>query len=276
MSEEAGSASAGNPGEGGEGATELSWLGETPDQGILEFVQNKGWKDPASAIESYRNLESKFGADRAGRTVVLPGENASDDERAEFYNRLGRPETADKYEISVPEGMGDEYAGWAREQFHKLGLTAAQAKALTDANNEYVAAAKQKQAEAETAKAQQELEALKGEWGAAFESKIEAGKKAVKAFGLDETVLEGLESRTGAAGLLKFMAEVGAKLGEDSYVDDGTPAGGGPMTPAQAQAALQALNSDKEFQEAWLSRTHPKHAEALARKSRLVEMAFPS
>lgn len=73
-----------------------------------------------------------------GGAVKLPGKDATDEERAAFFNKLGRPEKEDGYELTVPKELPEDlpYDGERAKSFksiaHKLGLSAEQAKGVHD------------------------------------------------------------------------------------------------------------------------------------------------
>lgn len=275
MSEEGTTTTESSADTGETGGTEsaLSWLGEAPSEDVAGYVTNKGWKDPGAVVESYRNLETKFGADRAGRTVVLPADDASDTEKAEFYTRLGRPESPEQYEVAAPEGDDGSFAKWAKEQFFNNGLNATQAKTLTEGYTEFARAAAEKQRESYRMQVEADLTALKSEWGAAYDQKVAGAKNAAKALGLKAEVIDKIEEAAGFGDLMRFMDTVASKIGEDEFVSDGDSTATGQLTPEDARAQLRALQHDKDFTDAWLNKRHPKHEEAVAKKSRLAALA---
>src|SRR5690606_18358521 len=72
--------------------TATDWTSGFSDD-LKGFVQNKGFKDPASVLDSYRNLEKLMGTPKE-RLLRLP-ENMDDaNAMGEIYTRLGRPQTA--------------------------------------------------------------------------------------------------------------------------------------------------------------------------------------
>ncbi|RJO61602.1 MAG: hypothetical protein C4542_06065 [Dehalococcoidia bacterium] len=251
-------------------ATDWS-AGLDPDTGA--YTKNKGWKAPSDIITSYRNLEKVIGADRAGRTVVLPGKDAKPEELEALYNRLGRPASPDKYSISA-EGDDGGFTEWARGTFHKSGLTDVQAKSLAGEYQAYAKQVSERRAAEMADKMAAEHESLKKEWGAKYEHNVGVAKRAAAAFGVPPEVLDTLQQAIGFAGVMKFMATVGAKMGEDTFEEGGDKGGGfGLLSPAEAKAELDRLMSDKDFKTAWLDKNHPRHAEMMERKARLVQMA---
>jgi len=79
----------------------------------------------AGLARSYQELEKSMG----GR-VSIPGAEASGEELAEFYQKIGKPETVDGY--STPEGM-EEWANEARAIADAANLTAVQWEAFVEA-----------------------------------------------------------------------------------------------------------------------------------------------
>ena len=89
MSDDTGSAPAGNP-----AAPAPAWYapeGIDPNTStqLGELVKAKGWKGPADALLSYQNLEKVFGADKAGRTILAP--QSDDDADGWRHADLGWP-----------------------------------------------------------------------------------------------------------------------------------------------------------------------------------------
>lgn len=225
------------------------WYGEIADQEMKGWVENKGFKSPAEALTSYRNLEKAFGADKAGRTVLLPGANADEAEMGAFFNKLGRPETADKYELQAPETADKGFLDWAKGTFYKAGLSGKQAQQVLAAYQEFAGGrADQLSTEAQN-RITADNEALQREWGAAHPQKLAQAKAAARQFGFTAEEVDALEKQVGFAGVMKRFADIGAKLGEGGLAISETSGNGFAMTPAQASAKIAELQSDK----AWLS-----------------------
>lgn len=102
-----------------------------PDFAVPEAYADKAW---AGNIKSLDDLYSQF--DNAQGMIgkkVIPSADDGDDAWNEFYSQL-RPETADLYELALPEGfegeINAEVQGEFKELFHKLGFTQKQAQDL--------------------------------------------------------------------------------------------------------------------------------------------------
>ncbi len=67
----------------------------------IGIVEKKAWKSPQDLFKSYRELEKTLGQDK----VVLPKDGADAKEWDAVYNKLGRPDTPDKY--TAPQGADE-------------------------------------------------------------------------------------------------------------------------------------------------------------------------
>lgn len=225
----------------------IPWL-PNADEPTVGYVQNKGWDEPSKAIESYRNLEKLMGADRAGNAVILPKADATPEERAAFFNRLGRPSEATGYKLEIPEGHDPAFAGLASTKFHDLGLTKEQGEGLAKWNNEMTAAAAAKAAADRADAFSKDEVALKAEWGAAFQQKLANATAVVRGLGLDAATIDKLSDTLGHKATMQLLDKIGAKTGEDTFVSGGSTGGFSSVpTPAQAKAQIESLRGDKDF-----------------------------
>lgn len=262
------------PPAGGQGDTPPPaggpWFDSIPDADLKGWVQNKGFKDIATAVESHRNLEKLIGHDRAGRTVVLPAKWDDANEVGQFYDRLGRPKAPDGYKL--PDGSDKEFGAWAQKTFHEAGLTDRQAALVMEKWGGLVKGKMEATAAAKEAATKADREALGKEWGAAHDAKIQTAKEAAKAFGFDASTIDKLEDALGYAGLMKFMSGLGEKIGEGRMIDGQGAAAGGVRTPAQAQAEITRLRADPAFVARWSK----GDAEARQTLDTLHKQAFPA
>lgn len=243
------------------------------DELTTGYIQNKGWQNPLDAIKSYQNLEQLLGADRAGRTVVMPKPDATPEERNAFYEKLGRPTDANGYNLQVPEGFGDkEFAGQAGQWFHELGLSKAQGEQLVAKWNEYIGARVGADQTAQAQAFEQDNTKLTQEWGAAHAQNLAAAQAAARGLGLDTTTIDKLQSALGHYGTMNLLAKIGSKTIESPFVaGDGKPGFGDAMTPAQAKAEIKALMGDKEFVKQYTG----GNREAFLKVQRLNQFAYP-
>jgi len=222
----------------------IAWLPEA-DADTVGFVQNKAWQTPADVVSGYRNIEKLIGADRAGRTVVLPtADNAP--EWAQIYDRLGRPENAEGYKLPVPDGDDGAFAKVAAAKMHELGLSAKQGQALAAWWNEQAGSATSQQAAADEAALAADHAALERDWGNERAARTELARRAAKTLDIDEAAMNALEKVAGFSGVMKAFAKIGDMLREDKAegFDD---AGSFRMTPEGATVRRQQLMADAEW-----------------------------
>lgn len=280
MSDEQGSAPAGNP--TAPAAAPVWYAPEGLDPATTgqlgELVKAKGWKGPADALLSYQNLEKVFGADKAGRTILAPKSDDDADGWSAVYNRLGRPESADKYELPVPDGDDGSFAQAAAPVLHELGLTTKQAKGLAEWWNKASTSRIEAADEAFSKQSEAEYAALKGEWGAAAAQNEELAKRAVLKFGkeagIDEATFDSLERAIGTAKVMKLFHAIGAKFGEADFVGSDTPSSGA-LTPAQAKNKVASLFADQEFMGRYMHQDQRVRQSAIEEMMALNRMANP-
>lgn len=247
------------------------WTASFSDD-LKGFVQTKQFKDPSAVVESYRNLEKLTGAQE--KLIRLP-EKEDAPEWAQVYEKLGRPKEAKEYQLEMPAEGGDkEFLEEARSKFHELGLNRKQAETLAKWWNQKAANVSAQSEEQRTAAVLADAENLKKEWGMAYDQNLGAAKNATKKFGIDEATLDKMESALGYSGLIKFMHNLGSKIGEASFISgDGKTSGfGGVMSPEQARGQLAALNQDSDFIRRYAEGGAPERQ----KMEELMKQAYPS
>lgn len=218
----------------------VNWY-DSFDQDLKGYVESKGFKDPASVTQSYRELEKTFGVPKE-RILKLP-EKSDDPAWNEIYGRLGRPEKPEEYKIE-----GDEKTvKWAQERFHKLGFTRTQAETFVKEWNDLQGNTVKEQQDQFTKQVETQRVELQKEWGQAYEQNIAQAKQAVSTLGLSTETIDALETQMGFSGVMKFIHNLGTKVGEDSFVSTNSTNGFGKLSPAAAQAKIESLKMDSDF-----------------------------
>jgi len=231
---------------GNSGATQTtSWLdGLGDDQ--KSWVQNKGFKDPKELLESYQNFEKLQGIPKE-RLLRLPESLEDDVSMAPIWEKLGRPKEAKEYDFDIPKELGDEkMADWAKEQFHKWGVSRRAAEGFVRAWNSRQEMLNKEFTENRTTEAHNQQEALKKEWGGAFEQNKNIAQAAADKFGLTTEEGQALGKLMGPAKAMKFLHKLGAGLGEADFVS-GNGSRPGQVTPSQARSEINKLMNDTDF-----------------------------
>ena len=212
---------------------------ETPKQEtqIEQPVVAKSWKeaipeelrnDPniskftelEALAKSYVNATRMIGQDK----VAVPNNNSTDDQWNEVYDKLGRPESADKYKLEVKSDVVplDESAiKQFAENAHQLGLNNKQAQGILEFyKNSMEGSAQQSKIDTETAQANAEQE-LRKEWGSNYEANIKKAGSVAKA-NMNPEILD-MELKDGTRlgdhpAIIKGFANIANILSEDKLV----------------------------------------------------------
>lgn len=207
----------------------------------IGMIQTKGWQDANSIIKSYRELEKFTGRDKNDFIEIPKGEDA---DWSSVYERLGRPNKAEDYEL-----QDTDFAKAAKEILFKEGISNKQAKALESWLDEYVKAQQQAEEERRSAdidaRNKASVEALKKAWGSEFDKNMALSKNVAQDLNITDEELDRVESVLGAERFAKML------LGLSKPSDSNQPLTGyktgGQETKEMAKLRIEELKSDAEF-----------------------------
>ena len=170
--------------------------------------------------KSYINATRMIGQDK----VAVPNENSTDDQWNEVYGKLGRPESADKYQLEVQSETAplDESAiKQFAENAHQLGLNNKQAQGILEFyKSSMEGSIQQARVDTETAQANAEQE-LRKEWGRSYDENIKKAGAIAKA-NMSEDILN-MELKDGTRigdhpSVIKGFASIANLMSEDKLV----------------------------------------------------------
>lgn len=115
---------------------------------------------------------------------------AADDKEgwAAVYAKMGRPETAEGYELPVPEGDTGEFAKAASQWLYDAGLSKQQAQALIANYNAHGAAQMEAHQAAIAQQVEKDMTSMKQSWGADFDANSAIVRTAVNTFAPPEFI----------------------------------------------------------------------------------------
>ena len=206
--------------------------------------------------KSYINAVSMIGTDK----IPLPGKTATDEQWNEVYNKLGRPESPDKYTLElktdvapVDENVIKTFANNA----HKLGLNNKQAQGILEFYKQTLeSSAKEMNVNMEYAQEQASNE-LRSEWGRAYDDNLKKAASVAKTY-LEPELLD-TQLRDGSRlgdnpKIIKAFANIANLLSEDKIIG------------AEADNALQGRDVEKEINDLvgdktgpYWNKSHPNH-----------------
>lgn len=226
------------------------------------------------------HLETKRKLSEKG--LIPPKDEDPDSVKDEFWNALGRPETPEAYDLGNEEEILDPEA--VRELLpsaHKLGLTQKQLQGLLETYSEGQERRLQFMLQHQADQEKTWEEELRKQWGMAYDKKLEAAGRVMKAFagtaGLVEiagAIIPGQGRVGNHPAFLNLLAKIAEGSGEHEGLI-GESVRSMTKSPEEAQAEITALKRDEKFLEAWRNKRHPAHAEAVDRWNRLHQQAYP-
>ncbi|WP_334032759.1 hypothetical protein [Burkholderia gladioli] len=179
------------------------WLQGIDDAELRTFVEGKGFKSAGEALAALREVEGKYAA----------------------------PDKPEGYEL----GDGD-FAKTAATWFHENGVPAATAKALAGKWNTYVQDQTAAAEAARVAAGEQQITALRTEWGDSYDKNVELGRQAMRKFGVSGEVIDKLAGASGDAAVIKTFSQIGAAISEGTLNPGGTASSGAALTEEQRAA----------------------------------------
>lgn len=261
-----------------------AWYDGFQNPDVKTWTQAKGFKDGEATAESAYNLEKLIGFDRAGRTLVIPKDDAPPEEMQAFRAKLGVPATAAEYKLPLPEGSDPKLTETIQGWMHKAGATPAVASALTEQFVAFSAAQKTEGEGKLLDLSDKAFATTTTKWGKEAQANLELGKRFTANLlpaevMMDDgskvdrqTFLEKIFNTTGATGaMLELFAKAGKGLGEHQML---TPGGGDGFgdSPQTAQVKIAALKADPAWSKAYLNGDKAK----LAEMTRLTAIAYPA
>ena len=219
--------------------------------------------------KSYINATKMIGQDK----IVIPTKNSGQEAWDEAYAKLGRPESADKYNFDVKSeivNMDENAIKSFAEQSHKLGLNNKQAAGILDFyKNNMEGSAQQAKIDTQTAQANSEQE-LRQEWGRDFEGKVKQAGALAKANinpeVLDMTLSNGIRLGDHPE-IIKGFAKIAGMMSEDKIVATESE---NVNTVADIETEISAITNDTDGP--YWNKQHPDHDKIVQQVYTLREM----
>ena len=225
----------------GEQKAEQTPKEETPKEETPKEDAPKDWREGITDSEAkkiaerYQSLDELAKAQlelrqKLSKAVFVPGEKATDEEKAAFNKALGVPEDINDYALDLPKDFDQEVlttdeAKQSLESFAKIaqaaGVSKDAFKAITGEYFRQIDAAQKATIDADKQFAKETEEALKEEWGKGFNKEKEyANRGAEWVFGDDFNDFTNLKtSDDRLVGdhplLLKALNKIGRAISED-------------------------------------------------------------
>jgi|SRR5262252_90144 len=222
----------------------------------LGFWQNKGWQtdDPkAFATEltkSYRELEKHFGVPPE-QLAKLPGPNSKPEDVKAFWGKLGVPGKVEDYDLSKFQIEGkpltDEFVGLLRNAFAGANVAKDKAGGIVEALLKWMNDGDTREKTLIENRIAKEIDDLKKNWGGNYDYNMLRADEGARRFGLTREEATAIGNSIGTARAAEMFRRIGEGLKEDGLVTGGNVPGGVPRTAEAAQARLNELKADKDW-----------------------------
>lgn len=226
-------------------------------------------KDARSLPDVFARLKgSRDELAARGTGLKIPGEKATDDERAAFtkelYRHLGVPETPDAYDLTPPDGMeaDKKLIDMVAKLGPEIGLTKAGASKLAEAYNAQMAARIEKVRSEEGARLDAERKELAAELGDKADSAVAMVKAVAKRNGWPEEVMDPTNENFVGAQAFKLIHSLASELAVAQGGDrTGQQAGSAGSRAKDADWALRVQQGQEPESDYIKDRAHPKYDE---------------
>ncbi len=235
-----------------------SWRDTLPDD-LKNDPSLATFADVSQLAKSYTHAQRMVGADK----IPIPGKLATEEDWKAVYKKLGVPDSADKYDIKVPEKtpVDENFIKSFKEQALKTGMLPHQAQKFVEWIAEGASARSAEMNAARKTQTESGIAALKTEWGQGYDKKVQAAQVAVSEFGGDE--LTAYLEKTGLGNdpmMIKLLAKVGESLKEDKIAGNGSTRLMG-KTPDEIQGEINTIMGNPA--DPYNVAQHPNHALAV-------------
>ena len=231
---------------------------------------------PAGLAEmgkSYVNLEKLLGHEK----IPLPKGPEDVEGRAAFNKAIGVPPTPEQYNLpdaNAPKELSGSFDKAAFQQvIHKHGLTPDQAKGLWKDYTEISSGEYQKAVKGYSDQLDQNINALRREWGDAYAANIELGDMVINKFADDAKMADFLTASLSKdpAGM-KFLAKIGQQFAENKVGDFQYKRFA--MTPDEAKNEVLKIKNDPNHPYSNEKATEDDHNSAVDHVNRLIAISM--
>ena len=253
--------------------TETQPVAKTWKEAISEEFRNdpniEKFTEIDALAKSYINATQMIGKDK----VAVPNKNSTDDQWNEVYDKLGRPESADKYSLNAKSEVvpiDDNAIKQFAENAHQLGLNNKQAQGILEFyKNNMEGMAHQAKVDTETAQVQSEQQ-LRQEWGREFESNVKKAGALAKA-NMNPEILD-MQLKDGMRlgdhpEIIKGFAKIAGMMSEDKIVSTESE-NVSSNTDVETEISDIMNNKDGPY---W-NKSHPDHDKMVQQVYTLREM----
>lgn len=251
-----------------------SWTDSLPAD-LKDNQYLKGVDSVESLAKQFVNVQPLIG--RKG--IIPPKEGDPAEVWDKYYSDIGRPQSSDAYSVDgLGEAFSEDEAEALRKRAWEAGLPADAWEKMAPALGGLEVARQ----EAAERMSMERMDALKNEWGGAYDSKMDLANRAVKQIYGDNAKMVANKVLADGTTLgtdpdfIRSLADIGAAIAEGTVENASKLAGASTMTPDEAAQQYAKLMGDSDFQKVLMNPAHPEHKFAVQKKSKLFRAANAS
>ena len=241
------------------------WRSSLPDE-LKNDATLQNFKDVESLAKTVVHQQKVLGS-----RIPIP---KTDEERSELYTKLGRPESGEAYEFTIPDThkshFNEDQVKEFRNVAHQIGLNNDQTKALIDFQVKSVDHELQRRSTDLSVAKRDTEDLLKKEWGYDYDKQVRNAERALNVYGDDE-IKQLMESDAGNnPAVIKMFARLGAEVTEDMAKN--TQNNSLATSPLDAQSEIDNIFSDPK--DAYHDNMHKDHTNRVEYMRQLHEKRF--
>lgn len=243
--------------DGAFGEAWKDYLTKTVGQDIANASEVDRFKNPAELAKSYVNLSKAYSKKFPENTVEIPSEDSPPEKLEEFYNKIGRPESPDKYKAPEIDNLDKETLGQFNEFAHKLGLTEKQYEEIIKFDVQRMLSFTENQEHQKALSLQEAKQTLRSMFGDEYDFNIAAARRVANEFDVDNVKdLIGNDYRAVA-----MLAKIGKKL----FAEDDIKGDINGVSAVDVKTEINKIRSS----EAYFDSRDPNHKSAVNRVRQL-------
>ena len=249
----------------GSGSDNQDWRSSLPDD-LRNDATLQNFKDVESLAKTVVHQQKVLGS-----RIPIP---KTDEEKSELYTKLGRPESGEAYDFTIPDThkshFNEDQVKEFRNVAHQIGLNNDQTKALIDFQVKSVDHELQRQSTDLTVTKQATEDTLKKEWGYDYDKQVRNAQRALQVYG-NEELNQLMNTEAGnIPAVIKLFARLGSEVTEDMAKN--TQNNSLATSPLDAQSEIDNIFSDPK--DAYHDNMHKDHTNRVEYMRQLHEKRF--
>jgi hypothetical protein len=204
--------------------------------------------------------------------VVLPGKHGTEDDWAQVFKKLGRPENGEGYTLPE-EGFTDSEKQMVREMALKNNLLPGQLEGVLGWVKDVASSRVTEVQNGQKEHMAKQQEILKKEFGDAYDHRLNLAKTVIEKVGGEEMLakMRQMPELNQNAEFVKLLSKVGEQFLAEDKVDLGPRMEAG-MTPGNAQSEIEQIMGN--YESPYYNESHPAHKRVVERVQELYKMVL--